>query len=272
MTSVRDIMPPEPEPFTGTPWFEQRFVSLDLETTHPEPDVARIVTASVLEIGGRRPTVSRSWLVDPDIEIPAGAVAVHGITTEQAREAGELAGDAVPAIIETLAARPGDCPIAVFNSPYDLTVLDREARRCDVTPLQDRGPLLVIDPLVIDKHLHRYRPGSRKLGPMAEWYRVVTGADGHDADYDARLAAFLARRLCRDALVIRRDEWEEQPLQAEWDRIRCDAVALHAAQAGWYGFQARGLAAHFREQGKRDEADRVREDWPLVPFEGEARS
>jgi DNA polymerase-3 subunit epsilon len=265
VTSIRDLVEPEPQPFTGTPWFDCRFVSLDLETTDPEPTRARIVTASVLEIGGRRPTVSRSWIVDPDVEIPAGATAVHGITTEQAREVGELAGDAVPAIIDTLAARPDGCPIVVFNAPYDLTVLDREARRCGVTPLQDRGPLLAIDPLTIDKHIHRYRPGSRKLGPMAEWYRVTTGADGHDADYDARLAAFLARRICRDALVIRRDDYERNPLQAEWDRIRCDPAALHAAQVRWYGFQARGLAVHFRQQGKHADADRVREDWPLVP-------
>lgn len=265
--SIRDLVEPEPQPFTGTPWYERRFVSLDLETTAPDPEDARIVTAAVLEIGGRRPTRSRSWLVDPDVEIPAGAVAVHGITTEQAREAGELAGDAVPAILDELAARPDGCPIVVFNAPYDLTVLDREARRCDVPPLQDRGPLLVIDPLVIDKHLHRYRPGSRKLDAMCQHYKIVLDADGHDADFDARAAAFLARRLCRDARAIRRDEWEERPLQGEWDRIRGDAVALQDAQVGWYGFQARGLAAHFRQQGKRDDADRVREDWPLVPVE-----
>jgi DNA polymerase III epsilon subunit-like protein len=144
MTSIRDLVEAEPAPFTGVPWFDRRFVSFDLETTDPEPTRARIVTASVLEIGGRRPTVSRSWIVDPDVEIPAGATAVHGITTEQARAVGELAGDAVPAIIDTLAARPDACPSVIFNAPYDLTVLDREARRCGVTPLQDRGPLLVM--------------------------------------------------------------------------------------------------------------------------------
>jgi DNA polymerase III subunit epsilon len=264
MTSVRDLMPPPPKPFTGTPWFDLRFASFDIETTSPDPEQARIVAAAAIEIGGRRATDSRTWLVDPGIEIPAGATAVHGITTEHARELGELPGDAVPAIVERLAARP-DGPIVIFNSPYDLTVLDRECGRYGVQPLQDRGPLLVVDPLVIDKHIHRYRPGSRKQAPMCAHYRLRLEPNAHDADYDARCAAFLARKICREARVIRRDEWEERPLQAEWDRVRCDPVALHAEQADWYGFQARGLAAHFRQQGKREDADRVTQDWPLVP-------
>jgi DNA polymerase-3 subunit epsilon len=265
MTSVRDLMPPPPVPFTGIPWFDLRFASFDLETTSADPEDARIVAAAAIEIGGRRATDSRTWLVDPGIEIPADATAVHGITTEHAHELGELPGDAVPAIVDRLAARPEGCPIVVFNAAYDLTVLDRECRRYGVQPLQDRGTLLVVDPLVIDKHIHRYRPGSRKQAPMCAHYNLGLEADAHDADYDARCAAFLARRICRNASVIRRDDHETWPLQAEWDRIRCDPAALHDAQVGWYAFQARGLAAHFRSQGKRDEADRVREDWPIVP-------
>lgn len=263
--SIRDLVEPEPQPFTGTPWHRLRFAGFDLETTSPDPEEARIVVAAAVEVGGQRATTSRSWLVDPGVEIPAGATAVHGITTEQAQETGELPGDVVPQIVETLAQRPAGAPIAIFNSPYDLTVLDRECRRLGITPLQDRGELLIVDPLVIDKHLHRYRPGLRQLMPMCQHYGVqFDGA--HDADFDAIAVCRLAFRIARNARAIRRDAWEENPLQGEWERIRDDPRALHAAQIGWYGFQARGLAAHFRKQGKREDADRVRTDWPLAPF------
>lgn len=267
--SIRDLVEPEPQTFTGVPWFDRRFVSFDLETTSPDPEDARIVAAAVLEIGGRRPTSSRTWLVDPGVEIPEGATAVHGITTEQAREAGDLAGDAIPQILDELQQRPDDAPVVIFNARYDLTVLDREARRYGITPLQDRAPLLVVDPLVIDKQLHRYRKGLRQLAPMCEHYRIILEADAHDADYDARCAAFLARRLAKEARVIRRDAYETNPLQADWDRVRCDPVALHAWQERWAGFQARGLRAHFQQTpDKRHLAAEVREDWPIVPFFG----
>lgn len=268
MTSVRDLVQPEPappEPFTGTPWWDLPLIGFDLKATHRDPVESRIVAAAVVQVGGGQPPTSRSWLVDPDMEIPAEATAIHGITTEQAREAGELAGDAVPAIVEALAQRPAGSVVVVFNAPYDFTVLDRECRRCGVQPLTELGPLHVVDPLVIDKHLHRYRPGLRQLVPVAEHYRAHLPGDGHDADYDALLVCRLAWVIATKARVIRRDEWEENPLQAEWDRIRPDAAALHAAQANWYAFQARGLAAHFREKGKAEDADRVRTDWPLVP-------
>lgn len=266
--SVRDLVQPEPKPpkpFTGTPWWDLPIVGFDIESTDPDPEVARLVAAAVVQVGGGQPRQSRSWLVDPGIEIPASATAVHGITSEQARDAGMLAGDAVAEIVETAADRPPGSVLAIFNAPYDLTVLDREARRYDVRPLTERGPLLVVDPLVIDKHLHRYRPGSRKLVPVAEHYRAHLDGDAHDADYDALLVCRLAWVIGTKGRAIRRDAWEENPLQAEWQRIRSDAAALHAAQADWFGFQSRGLAAHFRSQGKLEDAARVRQDWPFVP-------
>lgn len=273
MTSIRELVEPEAPPpasFTGTPWHALRFVGFDLETTSPDPEEARIVVASVCEVGGRRPTTSRSWLVDPDIEIPDEAVAIHGITTAQAQDAGELAADAVAAIVDMLAARPAGCPLVGFNVRYDLTVLDREARRCGVVPLIDRGELLAVDPLVCDRHLDRYRPGSRKLEAVCAYYRVIL--DGaHDADFDAIAAARLAWRIARNARVVRRDEWEEQPLQAEWDRVRHDARALHEAQRGWAREQILSLAAYFRRIGNPEAAARCAAEagtWPVVPYAG----
>lgn len=263
--SIRDLVQPEPELFTGTPWHAKRFIAFDLETTAPDPETARIVTAAVVEVGAGEPTTSRTWLVDPGVEIPSEAIEVHGITTAHAREHGEPVDQALPAIIDHLAARPDGCPIVIFRAPYDLTVADRECRRHGIVPLQDRGELLVVDPLVIDKHLWRFRPGSRKLTDMCATYNVVLDA-AHDASFDALAAARLAYRLARNAHAVRRHPWEAHPIQGEWERVRDDPRALHAYQIEQAAFQARGLRAHFQSvPEKRHLAAEVSEAWPIVP-------
>jgi DNA polymerase-3 subunit epsilon len=263
------MAPTQPAPFTGTPWWEKRIVGFDLETTHADPEQARIVAAAVVCVGADEPTTWSSWLVDPGIAIPADATAVHGITTEHAQDAGDFAGDVIPAIIDQIARRPHGSAVVVFHARYDLTVLDREARRYGVPPLTERGPLFVVDPFVIDKQLDRYRPGLRQLVPMAEHYAAHIDEpggrdDAHDATYDARLACRLAWQIVHHGKVIRRDARDANHLQAEWDRIRPDLEALHAWQQRWARFQAIGIAQHLRRAGKPVAADVVT-DWPLLP-------
>ena len=71
----------------------------------------------------------RDWLVDPGVEIPTEATAVHGITTEQARELGmDPARAVVPRSSRSCAAcSTAASRVVVYNAPYDLTLLDREA-------------------------------------------------------------------------------------------------------------------------------------------------
>jgi DNA polymerase-3 subunit epsilon len=65
-------------------WHTKRLAAFDIETTGVNPESDRIVTAAVSLLGGGQPAEHLSWLVDPGIEIPAGASSVHGITTERA--------------------------------------------------------------------------------------------------------------------------------------------------------------------------------------------
>ncbi len=73
-----------------------------------------------------------------------------------------------------------------FNASYDLTLLDVELRRHGLATLPDRlgHPVrAVLDPLVLDRHLDRYRRGKRRLADVCAHYGVV--ADGlHSADVD----------------------------------------------------------------------------------------
>src|SRR5690606_9732845 len=135
----------------------------DLETTGVDVDSSRIVSAcvAVLDEGGQ--LVARwDWLADPGVEIPEGAAAVHGITTERARAEGAPARTVVTEVAQTLRVLfATGVPVVVYNAPYDLSLLDRECRRHGIEPLDAPGP--IIDPLVIDKAVDRYRKGKRTL-------------------------------------------------------------------------------------------------------------
>ena len=72
-----------------TGWHRGRLVAFDLETTGVDVETARIVTAAVVRIDvAARTSHPTEWLVDPGIEIPAEASAIHGVTTERARAEG----------------------------------------------------------------------------------------------------------------------------------------------------------------------------------------
>jgi DNA polymerase III epsilon subunit-like protein len=253
------------------PWWCKRMVGFDLETTATDPEQARIVTVALALCGGGEPTDARTWLADPGVPIPDGAAEVHGVTTEKAQAEGQPVAEVVAEVVSalTVAAAQG-IPITIFNARYDLTVLDRECRRHGVPPLTERQvDLLVVDPLVIDKFLDRYRKGSRKLDAICS-HHGATLEGAHDATFDAVAAARTAWVLGAKGRVIRRDDWpaaaaEKRECEEEWAAARSDLAALHAAQERWARDQAISLAAHFLQQGNPD-ADNVRTEWPVVPF------
>jgi DNA polymerase-3 subunit epsilon len=231
-------------------WHMGRLAAFDIETTGVDPGHDRIVTAAVSLVGGGQPAEHLSWLVDPGIDIPASASAVHGITTERARAEGRGAGEAVEEITAALAdqLRAG-VPVIAFNARFDLTILDREAHRYGCRALLERvggsDGMLVIDPHVLDKQFDRFRRGKRTLSAVCEHYRVpLDGA--HAASADALAAARLAYRLGATVTELRNIELR----------------VLHREQISWAAEQAASLEMHFRGKGRNE---RVEGAWPVVP-------
>ncbi len=232
-------------------WHTQRLAAFDLETTGIDNESDRIVTAAISLAGGGAPVESHAWLVDPGIEIPAGATAVHGITTAQARAEGRPPAEAIEQIVTLLAAQIAQgVPIIAFNARFDLTTLDREARRHEIIPLTTRvggaEQMLVVDPFVLDKQLDRFRRGKRTLGAVCEHYRVPLD-QAHAANDDALAAARVAWRL-GEAFVELRDT---------------DLRTLHGQQIMWAADQAASLEEYFRGQGRNERIERA---WPIVPL------
>ncbi|WP_327162064.1 exonuclease domain-containing protein [Streptomyces zaomyceticus] len=258
-------------------WHKTPMVAFDLETTGVDVEADRIVTAAVIDLAGEK-RLTLEWLADPGIEIPEGATAVHGITTEHAREKGERAPVVVDQIAESLAVRVQlGSPVVGHNVPYDLTLLDRELRRYELVPLQDRldgAPLHVIDTRVLDQHCLPYRKrvsetqGARQLITLAQVYSLPWDAEAaHGCSYDALIAARIAYRIGTLAHTPRA-QWPQtirfnrRPRFHELDGL--DLAQLHELQITLAAEQAAGLQEHFRKTNPDAVVDG---SWPLRPWE-----
>lgn len=233
-------------------WHNGRLAAFDLETTGIDSESDRIVTAAVSLVGDGQPPVFHAWLLDPGIPIPAGASAVHGITTERARAEGRQPPEAVEEIVATLAEQlQQGVPVIAFNARFDLTCLDREARRHGIAPLVDRvggeAEMLVVDPFVLDKQVDRFRKGKRTLGAVCAHYNVPL-EEAHASHADALAAARVAWRLGQAFAELRDVELQ----------------ALHRQQVDWAAEQAASFEDYLRRNG-RDE--RIERAWPIVPVQ-----
>lgn len=237
---------------TTLDWTYGRLCGFHLDTTSTDPEDARIVSASVVYYGGGLPTEPQVWLSDvAGADIPAEAARIHGHTTQECRGAGRPAGEVVEEVIAALAAAvSAGWPLAVMNAVYDLTVVDREARRHGVVPLVERVSPVVLDPYVMDKRVRKYRPGGRTLADLCRHY-VVPMEGAHASAGDATVVCELVRRMGR----------RYRALSALTPR------KLHEEQVVWAREQNAELRDYFaRTPGKQAWASAVRLEWPLLPF------
>lgn len=221
-----------------------RVAVFDTETTGTNPLEARIVTAFVgmLDAEGELER-GTDWLANPGVEIPEPAAAVHGITTEMAQAEGEPAPEVLQKIIASLEwIVRNNIALVVYNAPYDLSLLAAECARHQLA-MPELGKV-VVDPLVVDKQVDRYRKGGRKLGTTAEAYGVEL-SDAHDASADAvaagRVAIAIARKFPNEVDV---------PLAELFD-----------AQVRWHDEQAADFESYMRRQ--RDPNFTADRGWPV---------
>jgi DNA polymerase-3 subunit epsilon len=224
-------------------WGDGPMLGFDLETTGTDPETARIVTATTVLIRpGEQPKV-REWLVDPGVDIPAEAAAVHGVTTEKAAADGIAPAAALIDIdFELRDAWADDVPVVIMNAAYDLTVVARELDRHCGIQFRVSGP--VIDPMCIDRAVDKYRRGKRTLTDLTAHYGVKM-AGAHTSTGDALAAARVAWKLAR---VYPKEVGQ------------LSLTDLHRAQAGWRSEWAAGFTDYLRSQGKND---RVDGSWPV---------
>ena len=105
----------------------------------------------------------------------------------------------------------------------------------------------VVDTLVIDRRIDRFRKGPRTLTAVAEHYAVPL-ADAHDALADARAAGLIALAQARSTSSL----------------AQLTADDLHASQIEWKREQAASLQEFLR---RRRPSATVNGDWPLEPLD-----
>lgn len=234
-------------------WHLGALAAYDSETTGVDVHTDRIVTACLARVdgAGKHGTVTRNWHINPGIPIPAEATAVHHITDEMAKDYAPAAVAVDSIAVELVAAMLDNVPVVGWNVVYDLSLLAAELRRYQLPSLEDRlnrpiGP--VIDGLLLDKQIDRYRKGSRRLVDVARHYGInLSEIDAHGAEADALAAARIIWRIG----ALRRPE------------LNLPLIDLHNAQVEWAIEQAASFRDYLQRQGKPcDDVDGI---WPCKP-------
>lgn len=159
-----------------------REIVLDTETTGFDPKTGdRLIEVGCIEIEDLLPT-GRTFhrLINPERSIPAGAIAVHGITDDKVRDAPKFA-----AVADDFLTFIGDAPLIAHNANFDRNFIDFElglARR--VIPPADRW----IDTLQLAQK--RFPGMANSLDALCKRFKIsLVERTLHGALIDARLLA-----------------------------------------------------------------------------------
>lgn len=222
----------------------------DTETTGIDYDGSRIVTAFIGLMGRDGVLTHRwEWLLDPEVEIPESAAAVHGVTTERARAEGTNWTEGLTEIIDQLEVLlDSGIPVVAYNARFDFTILDRNARTAGIRPIENVAP--VFDPYVTDKAVDKWRKGKRTLTDTCRVYGVTLD-NAHEAEADAVAAG----RLMWALIGKMKPHWTTESMHG--------TTRTRAAE------QAASLQAYF-DRTKPGENIVVHAPWPVVPAAVEA--
>jgi len=176
-----------------------RQIVLDVETTGLEASAGhRIIEIGCVEILNRRPTGQKFHrFLNPEREIDAGALAVHGIELSRLAQAPKFAEIAV----ELIAFIEG-AELIIHNAPFDVGFLDAEFGR--LSESRTIAQLCkVLDTLALARSLH---PGQRNsLDALCKRYSVDnTKRELHGALLDAGILVdvYLAMTGGQSALAL----------------------------------------------------------------------
>ena len=167
----------------------------DTETTGLNLKEDRIVTAAVhrMSSSGEVASGGGDWVLNPGIPIPEIASKVHGFYDADVQNATDPAVGIAEIIASINECFVAGIPVVAYNAAYDFTILHYEALRYGLVPLEFG---LVIDPLVIDKTIDKYRKGKRNLLAAAERYSVSL-ENAHTAKDDAVAAGHVGLAMLR---------------------------------------------------------------------------
>ena len=158
-----------------------RRIVLDTETTGLDPKQGhRIIELAAIELDGRKVSLRRFHrYLNPEREIEAGAVAVHGLTYERLQNEAKFA-DIAPSFLEFIEG----AELIIHNAPFDIGFLNHELELIGMPSLQNA----VVDTLKVAREMH---PGKKNsLDALCGRYEIDNAHRSlHGALLDTELLA-----------------------------------------------------------------------------------
>jgi len=185
----------------------------DLETTGINIGKDRIVEISLLKIFPNGNKESKTWLVNPEIEIPKEVSAIHGITNEKV-----VTEPTFKELAETINTMISDSDLAGFNSNrFDIPLLAEEFLRVGID--FDMNTRKAIDVQIIF-----HKKEQRTLSAGYKFYCDKILEDAHSAEADTNATYEILK-----AQIERYDDIENSV-------AALSAYSTHSKRADFAGF------------------------------------
>ncbi|MGY6274933.1 DNA polymerase III subunit epsilon [Methylomonas sp. MgM2] len=214
----------------------QRQVVLDTETTGINPKEGhKIIEIGCVELINRRLSQNRFHVyLNPDREIDAGAIEVHGITNEFLRDKPRFAD-----VVEDFMAFTAGAELIIHNAPFDVGFLNHELSLLENETRSVETNSTVFDTLTYARKKH---PGARNsLDALCKRYGIDNShRDLHGALLDAEILAdvYLIMTGGQSSLLDEGDQIENTE-QEQFVRLSADRPALKVVRCN-----SDELAAH----------------------------
>ncbi|MFZ2302470.1 MAG: DNA polymerase III subunit epsilon [Gallionella sp.] len=172
-----------------------RRIVVDTETTGLDPKQGhRIIELAAIELDGRKLSLRRFHrYLNPEREIEAGAVAVHGLTYERLQNEAKFA-DIATSFMEFIEG----AELIIHNAPFDMSFINHELDLIGLPPLQN----VVMDTLKVAREMH---PGKKNsLNALCARYEIDNSHRSlHGALLDTELLAevYFAMTRGQDSLL-----------------------------------------------------------------------
>jgi len=165
-----------------------REIVLDTETTGIDPqDGHRIIEIGCVELFNHLPT-GKVWhhYINPERDVDAGAVAVHGIKAEFLKDK-PLFGELVGSLIDFI----DGAPLVIHNAEFDIKFLNAEMKPLGFAPFK------ILDAIDTVLMARKKYPGSpANLDALCRRFNIdLSGRDLHGALLDAQLLSIVYLEL-----------------------------------------------------------------------------
>ncbi len=181
-----------------------RQIVLDTETTGLEPSQGhRIIEIGCVELVDRRYTGNTyHQYLQPDREIDAGAIEVHGITNEFLADKPRFAD-----IVDDFMSFIKGAQLVIHNAPFDVGFIDHELGLLDAGWKRLDSYCQILDTLALAREMH---PGQKNsLDALCKRYEIDNSSrQKHGALLDAEILAdvYLAMTGGQRALLLGGEE------------------------------------------------------------------